>query len=156
MRYQPTDELYIGGKVKFRQRKFTVINAEAEGQLFSVYGGYDYSGWGSFVTDVSYSVDDYDDLVGSFKASSQIVTARLQIDRVRDLVLVGGVTYLNIGEDLNIEKSILFFEGVYTVKRDYHIEVKYNIYNYDDYIIRSKDYTANVVWVNLAYDFRKD
>ncbi len=156
VRYKPTDDAYIGGKFKFRQRKFTSINVEAEGHLANIYGGYDYSGWGSFVTDVSYSVDDYDDLVGSFKASNQIVTARLQIDRVRDLVLVGGVTYLNIGEDLNIEKSILFFEGVYTVKQDYHIELKYNVYNYDDYIICSKYYTANVVWFNLAYDFRKN
>ena len=35
---------------------------------------------------------------------------------------------------------------------DYHVEVKYNVYNYDDYILLDRYYTANVVWVNVAWD----
>jgi hypothetical protein len=156
LRYQANDELYLGGKVTLRKREFTSIGVEAEGELYNAYGGYVYPDWGSFTADYSYTVDDYDDLAGAFKVSYDMVTARLQCDRVRDLVLVGGVTYLNIGEDLNIEKSILFFEGMYTVLDDYHLEVKYNIYNYDDYAAFNKFYTANVVWFNVAYDFRKE
>jgi hypothetical protein len=155
LRYQALDDLYIGGKVTTRQRKFTTLNTEAEGLLANVYGGWEYPGWGSLVADYSYTNDDYDNLDGStFKVDNKLVTARAQIDRVKDLKLVGGVTYMDVGEDLNIEKSILFFEGMYTFLDDYHVEVKYNIYNYDDYIVFGKYYTANVVWVNLAYDFR--
>ena len=59
---------------------------------------------------------------------------------------------LEAGKDLDIEKSILFFEGEYTVQKDLHFEVKYNVYNYDDFILLDRYYTANVVWFNVAYD----
>ncbi len=41
---------------------------------------------------------------------------------------------------------------MYTVLDDLHVEVKYNVYNYDDYMILNRYYTANVVWFNVAYD----
>ncbi len=85
-----------------------------------------------------------------------MLTARLQFDRVDDLVLVGGVTYLDIGEDLKIEKSIWFFEGKYTVLDDWFFEAKYNVYNYDDYMILSRYYTAHAVWFNVGYNFKKE
>jgi hypothetical protein len=62
------------------------------------------------------------------------------------------VAYLDIGKDLNIEKSSIFAEGAYTILRDYQIEVQYNVYNYDDYILIDRYYTANVVRVNLVYN----
>jgi len=63
------------------------------------------------------------------------------------------VTYLDIGGDLDIEKSILSVEAAYRFLEDFRAEVKYNVYNYDDYLIFNKYYTANVVWINVAYDF---
>ena len=39
------------------------------------------------------------------------------------------MTYLKVEEDLDIEKSILSFEGMYTVADDYHLEIKYNVRN---------------------------
>ncbi len=80
------------------------------------------------------------------------MTGKVDFERITNLRLSSGVTYLDIGEDLNIEKSILFFEGMYTVLDDLHVEVKYNVYNYDDYMILNRYYTANVVWFNVAYD----
>jgi hypothetical protein len=158
LRYEITDGLYVGGKATLRTREFTTLGVEAEGELYNAYGGYEYTGWGSVVGDYSYSVDDYDDLAGAFKTQSHIATGRVQLDRIRNLTLVSGVTYLDINEDLNIEKSILFFEGKYNVLRDFFVEAKYNIYNYDDYlaIASGRYYTANVVWFNVGYNFRKD
>jgi hypothetical protein len=31
--------------------------------------------------------------------------------------------------------------------------VQYNVYNYDDYLLTSRLYTANVVWFNVGYEF---
>ena len=31
--------------------------------------------------------------------------------------------------------------------------MKYNISNYDDYVLVDRYYTANAVWFNFAYDF---
>jgi hypothetical protein len=70
------------------------------------------------------------------------------------LRLAGGATYMKIRENLDIEKSMAFVEGDYALPRGYHLEIKYNVYNYDDYILLSRYYTANVVRINLGYDFR--
>ena len=59
---------------------------------------------------------------------------------------------MDIGEDLDVEKSIVFIEGMYDVMDDLHLEVKYNVYNYDDYVLLDRYYTANVVWLTVAYD----
>jgi hypothetical protein len=34
--------------------------------------------------------------------------------------------------------------------------VKYNVYNYDDYLILGRYYTANVIWFNVGYAFSAD
>lgn len=102
--------------------------------------------------DYTYSRDEYTDLAGKFDANSHIVTSRIDFERIEYLRLSSGVTYVDAGEDLDIEKSILFFEGMYTVMDDYHLEVKYNIYNYDDFVLLDRYYTANAVWINVAYD----
>ena len=32
-------------------------------------------------------------------------------------------------------------------------DVKYNVYNYDDAHVVGRFYTANVVWLNVGYEF---
>jgi len=156
LRYQITKDLNLGGKITQRVRKFTTIGVESEGQLVNVFGTYEYPMWASVTADYSYMVDDFDDLVGTFKTTTHMTTARLQIDRVENLRLVGGITYLDIGEDLNIEKSIMWVEGKYTLENQLFFEAKYNVYNYDDYVILSRYYTANAVWLNIGYNFKKE
>ena len=36
---------------------------------------------------------------------------------------------------------------------DHHLEVRYNVFNYDDYLLFDHYYTANIVEVNLIKDF---
>ena len=77
---------------------------------------------------------------------------RVEVGRVRNLRVAGGVTYLDIGRDLDIEKSMVFVEGTLRLAGRYRLEAKYNCYNYDDYILLDRYYTANVVRFNLGYD----
>ena len=96
--------------------------------------------------------EEYNNYYGDFKTETHAVTGRVDFDYVKNLLLRAGVTYLDVNKDLDIEKSILSFEGMYTVADDYHLEIKYNVYNYDDFVILDRYYTANVVWVNVAWD----
>jgi hypothetical protein len=61
-------------------------------------------------------------------------------------------TYLDVGKDLDIEKSTVFVEAALKLAGRYHLEAKYNCHNYDDYILVDRYYTANVVRVDLGYD----
>jgi hypothetical protein len=81
-----------------------------------------------------------------------VITARGDLERIKDVRLSGGVTYVEVGEDLDIQKYFFFLEGMYTMRDDYHLEVKYNRYEYDDFVLLDRYYTADVVWINVAYD----
>ena len=82
------------------------------------------------------------------------MTARVEIGRIPNLRLSSGVTYLDIGKDLDIEKSMVFVEGALKLAQRYSLVVKYNCYNYDDYILLDRYYTANVVRIDLGYDLK--
>ncbi len=148
----PLKGLSVGTGFRVRDRDFPDIDVNAHGQIANAYASYAYAGWGGITGSYTYSNDEYTDRVGGFRAWNNSVTGRVDLERIRNLRLSTGLTYLNVGGDLDIEKSILFFEGMYTVKKDIHLEAKYNIYNYDDYVLLDRYYTANVVWFNVAYD----
>ena len=152
LQLQPIDGIVVGGGYSKREREMPDIRVEADGEVTSAFARYEYKGWGSLSADYSYSTDAYRDLSGRFDASSHIVTGRAEFGRIRNLRLAGGGTYMDIGKGLDIEKSMVFAEGAYRVLKDYRLEVRYNMYNYDDYILLNRYYTANVVRINLAYD----
>jgi hypothetical protein len=134
-----------------RRRDFPLIDVKATGQRWHAFARLHEAGYGAVSADYSYSDDEYIDRVGGFRASNHTVTARVDIDYFRKLFLAAGVTWLDVGQDLDIEKSILMFEGRYDLLDDYFVEVKYNVYNYDDYVLVDRYYTANVVWLNVGY-----
>ncbi len=149
----PANGLTLGASYKNREREYPDIGVESEGSVANTYGSYSYGGWGSVGVEYTWSLDAYDNRIDGFDAESNALTSRVYLERVKGLRLGGGVTYLKVVRDLDIEKSILFFEGEYTLRDSYHLELKYNIYNYDDYILLDRYYTANIVWINVGYDF---
>jgi len=152
--FQPSDRIAFGGGYSRRERELPDIDVTVDGDVATGYGRYELKQWGSLSANYSYANDAYDDLAGNFDTESHIVTGRAEFTRIKKLQLAGGVTYMDIGKDLDIEKSSLFAEGSYRVLRDYKVEVQYNVYNYDDYILLDRYYTANVVRFNLVYDLK--
>ncbi len=153
LQLRPIPDLVVGGDYAKRERDFTDIGVTANGELSGGFGRYTRDRWGTVSADYHFSTDDYVDLVGAFRTHSHVVTGRAEFTRIPNLRLAGGVTFLDIGKDLDIEKSLVFAEGAYTVLRNYRLEVKYNVYNYDDYILLDRYFTANVLQINVAYDF---
>ncbi|HPF69843.1 MAG TPA: hypothetical protein PLQ13_04155 [Candidatus Krumholzibacteria bacterium] len=151
-----TSDLTVGGSYQDRQREFPLIDVKTTGQRWAAFGRLVYPGWGAISVDYSYSDDEYVDRLAGFRADNSTITGRVDLEYVKDLRLSFGATYLDIGKDLDIEKSILSFEGHYDLMKDYFVEVKYNVYNYDDYVLLDRYYTANVVWFNAGYRFSVD
>jgi hypothetical protein len=149
---KPVNGLALGAGIQARERDFPDIHVNAKGLVLSGHGRYSYAGWGGITGTYSYTDDKYKDLNGRFDAISSSVTGRVDLERIKNLRLSSAITFLNVGADLDIEKSILSFEGAYAVKDDIRLEAKYNAYNYDDFVLLDRYYTANVVWFNVAYD----
>jgi hypothetical protein len=152
LQVRPRDEVALGVGYSRREREFPDIHVDLEGDVLNAFGRYAYRGWGALSGDYAYSTDDSRDLAAGFHTRSHIMTGRVDFERIRGLRLAGGVTYVNVRRDLDIEKSMVFAEGVYTLRDNYHLEVKYNVYNYDDYVLIDRYYTANVLRIHVAYD----
>jgi len=160
---RPVAALSIGGRFAERTRSMPDIDAEASGMVASAYGRYRFDGAGGGMltsttlgVDYRYADDDYDNRVAAYRAKSHFVTGRVDADLFEDLSAGAAVTYMDIGEDLDIEKSVLSFHLGYRFLHGYDVDVKYNAYNFDDYMVAGRFYTANVVWINLGYTFTPD
>jgi len=152
LRIAPYERLSLGGGFSRRLRQFPDLNVDADGKVANAFARVEVAGWGALAADYSYAVDDYQDRAGRYETDSHAVTARVETERIPRVRLAAGVTYLDIGKDLDIEKSLVFTEGRVRVLPALHLEVKYNVYNYDDYVLIDRYYTANVVRIDLAYD----
>lgn len=149
---RPLEPLTVGGDFARREREFPDIDVSAEGTTFGAFGRWDVQGWGAVSADYDHSDDEYDNRLAPFETRSHIVVGRVETSRIPRLTLAGGVTWLDIRGDLQIEKSMVFVEGLLRLADRYHLNVKYNVYNYDDYVLIDRYYTANVVRVDLGYD----
>jgi len=157
----PVQALTVGARVADRTRKMPDIGAEANGRAASVYGRYQFDrkedgGALSATTigvDYRYADDDYDNRVAAYRVKSHIVTGRLDADLYRSISAGAAVTYMSLEEDLDIQKSVLSFYVGYQFADAFSVDVKYNAYNFDDYLLAGRFYTANVVWVNVGYEF---
>ncbi len=154
LEYRPVERLTIGGDYAKRERELPDIGVSVDGTVTGAFVRYEMAGWGALSADYNHASDRYVDLLAGFDTESNVAIARLEVGRIRNLRLASGVTYLDIGKDLDIEKSVVFVEGALKLADRYHLEVKYNCYNYDDYILVDRYYTANVVRVELGYDLR--
>jgi hypothetical protein len=157
---RPVEGLSAGGRVADRTRDMPGVEAKVEGLYLSAYGRYDHHFTGdsrveNVRADLSYqhSDDDYDDAVGEYHVTSDVVTGQVHADLIYRVTAGAGVTYVSIGDDLDIDKSILSFELGYELPQGFSIDAKYNVYNYDDYLVFGRYYTANVVWLNIGYNF---
>ena len=151
---RPVHNMTIGGDYTKRKRDLTDIQVTVDGTVTGAFVRYDVPRWGALSADYSRATDEYVDRIARFDTRSDVVTARVETGYIKNVNLASGVSYLDIGKDLDIEKSIVFVEGALKIADRYHLEVKYNSYNYDDYILIDRYYTANVVRVDLGYDLR--
>jgi hypothetical protein len=149
---RPLEPLTFGGDYAKRERDLTDIGVSVDGEVSGAFARWDVRGWGALSADYSHATDRYVDRLAGFDTRSDVVTARVEFERLRNLRLAGGVTYLDIGGDLDIEKSIVFAEGGLKFLGRYHLEARYDCFNYDDYILIDRYYTANVVRIDLGYD----
>ena len=153
----PMKALTVGARAAERTRKMPDIGAEANGRAASVYGRYQFDRDEDMSTtvgvDYRYADDDYDNRVAAYRVKSHIVTGRLDGELHQRITGGAAVTYMSLEEDLDIEKSVLSFYVGYRFADAFNVDVKYNAYNFDDYLVAGRFYTANVVWVNVGYEF---
>lgn len=156
----PARPLTLGARVANRTRRMPDIGSEATGWTATGYGLWRYrpaeaSITGDIGADYTWYDDDYDNTIGTEKVVMHAVTGRVAVTVLKRTDLSAAVTWFKADEDLDLEKSILSFGAGYRFSNGLSADAQYNVYNYDDYLIVSRYYTANVVWVNVGYAFSR-
>ncbi len=159
---RPMKDFTVGARIADRTRKMPDVGSEAEGLVVMGYATWSGAPTGDtklVTTDVgadySYSDDDYHNIWGRQHVVMHAVTGRVGFVVDERIDLKGSVTYLKMEEDLDIEKSVVSMAAGYRFDNGFLADVQYNIYNFDDYVIASRYYTANVVWINVGYAFSR-
>jgi len=156
---RPITPLTVGARFSDREREYPDLGTETDGTAVTAYAAWNEPSADQFiaVTEVgveyTYTDDEYDNLWGKEHIASNAVTGRLGVTVWKDLDLMGSFTYLSLEEDLDLDKSIVSVGAAYRLPRGFLADVKYNAYNYDDYLLMDRYYTANVVWFNVGYEF---
>ncbi len=150
------DRLTVGGAFLQRDRDYPILDVTASGKRYSGFTRLAIAEWGTASVEYAYSDDQYVDQVGAYRADNSTVTARVDLTGVKRLRLGGGVTYLDLGKDMDVEKSIVTFDGKYDLNKDYFVSVRYNVYNYDDFVLLDRYFTTNVVSLNVGYKLPVD
>jgi len=155
----PINPITVGARYSNREREYPDLGTKSEGIAATAYAGWNKLATGDLiaVTEVgveyTYGDEEYTNLWGVQRIASNAVTGRVGLTVWENLDLTGSFTYLSMEEDLDLDKSIVSVGAAYRFPRGILADVKYNVYNYDDYLLIDRFYTANVIWFNVGYAF---
>lgn len=156
---RPIAQLSMGARYSDRDREYPNIRTEVMGQAVTTYAAWSQPAGDERISvtqvgvEYTYSDDEYDNRYGRERITSHAVTGRVGVTVMEDLDLMGSFTYLSLEEDLDLDKSIVSVGAGYRFPHGFLADVKYNAYNYDDYLLSDRVYTANVIWFNVGYEF---
>jgi len=132
-----------------RRRDFADIGSKADFKTISSTLTFSLLGWGQGFGTYAYSNGDYANTSSTFRFEQHVATARVTTKRCRRLRLTSGLTYLRSRRHIDIEK-IIFSVGVNVgLTRGYQFNARYNAFNYDDFMVIDRYYTANAVAVDI-------
>ena len=88
----------------------------------------------------------------SYEFADHVVTGHIYPVTVRNVTVDFGGTYYRSKRNQDIEKFNVDFGAAYSFPKGYRFEVRYNAYNFDDFLVMDKFYTANIVEISLIKD----
>lgn len=152
-------EVLVGVRYVDRLRKLPDLGVEADGSALSVYGAWDFDieekARGDLGVDFTMQDEEYENLEGRFDLHSKIVTSHLHLWIVDNLYVGTALSWVDIKNDLNIEKGIWSIDIGYTLLEHFRAEVGYMGFTYDDF--NNTDifafYTSNIWRIDIAYNF---
>lgn len=92
------------------------------------------------------------DEMTSYEFAEHLFSGHVYPVAYRNFTVDGGGTYYRSQRDQDVEKFSLNFGVSYEFPKSHRVEVRYNVFNFDDFLFFDKYYTANIVEVSLIKD----
>jgi len=105
----------------------------------------------------SYYQGSYDNrteaIPNDYEFYDHVFTGSVYPVEYRKVQVWAGATYYRSKRDRNLEKIGGYVGARYTLPRDYQIEAKYKVYNFDNFLVTDEYYTGNIINVYLIKSF---
>lgn len=136
-------------KYQIRNRNNDELGSEVDFSRFSAEGVLTKLDYGDIAAGYSYSLGEYENPEQEYEFSDHLVHGDITFKEYRDFVFGFGAVYYRSKGDNDVESFTLNFKGSYNIQKGFAIEAKYNVHNFDDFLVKDRYYTANIVEINL-------
>ena len=152
--YSDTSWGYFTVRWQSRSRTGDDLNSKIDYQSLTPNFSLETKRFGRLEASYSYTTGTYENMseVAGYRFLDHLLTAALYLPTWRNLLIDVGGTYYRSRRSQDLEKSRLNFGAMYTMRNEYHLEVRYNVFNYDNFRVNNSYYTGNIVEMNFIKD----
>ncbi len=140
---------------RIRKNEDIGVNTQIDYTSASSILNFKYEKYGSLNVTYSYYLGEFEnrDLVSetikNYEFSDHVITGTITPNSYRNIDLSFGGTYYRSRRDQDKEKFSLNIIAKYKFPHDHILEIKYDVFNYDDYQLNRNYYTANIIEINF-------
>lgn len=144
----------LGARWEGRFRRNNELNSLADYNVISGELNLERARYGRLSVTYSYYLGQYENRSDnvSYEFADHVITGHVYPASYRNFTVDAGGTWYRSQRDQDIEKFNFDFGLTYAFPRGHRVEVRYNVFNFDDFLVIDKYYTANIVEFSLIKD----
>ena len=153
-RYILNDIATLSGKYVSRVRKNDDLNSRVDYTGFSSTAEFDFKDLATLSVSYSYYLGEYENQSDTvnYEFSDNILRGEVRPVPFESIEFAAGVSYLRGHRDQDTEKFNADFTGKYNFGMGHHLQLRYNVVTYDDYMTSRNYYTANIIEISFIKD----
>ncbi len=101
----------------------------------------------------SFSRNEFEDPESAFTTDNLLLSARLHLALSSEITIETGITHIEIRRDLDVRKDIALASMAYEFMPGYAVELRYDLFSYDDFIDYRDNFAANVFSLSFSKKF---
>jgi len=137
-------------KFENNNRENEQLGTEVDYIRYCLDASYMSDAYGYLSLGYAYSRGDYINVEDDFEFADHVVYGDISTREYRGFDAGFGAVYYRSKRDLDVESFTLRFRGGYGFMDDYRLDINYNVDNFDDFLVRDKYYTSNIVEISLT------
>lgn len=152
VKYRGEDVEFAKLSYEGTRRENDQIGSDVDFNRFGLDVSAGFKGYANFAGGYSYSTGEYENSEETFEFCDHLLYGDVTAREYYNFTAGCGATYYRSKRDLDVERFMLRFSGIFDLGSGYNIEARYNVHNFDDFLVRDRYYTANEVEINISKD----
>ena len=155
-KYKANEWVSLKGKLEKRSKEYKELNSTVD--YTSASGGFSIKKdkLGKVAFNLSYYLGEFENQSNSvnYEFSDYVLSAYIYPELNSNFSFWTGATYYRSHRDIDLEKFNFNLGVTWEFIETHYLEAKYRAYTYDDLMIISNNYTANIIEISLIKDIK--